>query len=488
VRTRLASALLAAAFVATSMTPVRATPLPSDAVDIPPPPPAPAESEPPSSPPARLVTRLERLQQFAHTRPDGTVGLAVIDSSGQRLAAQNPDTPLLPASTMKLVTAAAALRLLGSGHRFVTRVYATAPVDADGLIDGDLVLVGGGDPVLATPRFMRDVNNARPATPLADLATRVARAGVTRVTGRVIGDPTVLADEPLADGWDTRDLTDLNTSRSSGLTVDAGVRLFQRSGVLHAEAAKDPAVHAAGQLHELLDARGVEVQRAPTSRRDRRPAGVEIARVSSPPLTTLLTHALHASDNHLADGIFRMLGAATGDPSWAGSARAAQRSLADIGADARPWLGVRVADGSGLSRRNRLTAEATVRLLHTMADGPLRAEWLRIQSTAGESGTLRSRLAGTQAKGRVHAKTGTLHDVRTLAGTVPGPGGRDHHFAVLANDLDAYSDIAAARRLADVMALALVVEQDGCDGPIPVPDANKAGAPEAVLCGRRKRS
>jgi D-alanyl-D-alanine carboxypeptidase/D-alanyl-D-alanine-endopeptidase (penicillin-binding protein 4) len=210
--------------------------------------------------------------------------------------------------------------------------------------------------------------------------------------------------------------------------------------------------------------------------------------VSSPPLSTLLTHALHASDNHLADGIFRMLGAAIGDPTWAGSARAAQRSLADIAEGDDVWNGVRLADGSGLSRRNRLTAEVTVRLLHTMASGPLRAEWLRIQATAGESGTLRGRLAGTQAEGRVHAKTGTLRDVRALAGTVPGEAGRDHHFAVFANDLDAYRDIVAARRLADVMALALVVEQDGCEGPIPVPERNRARAPETALCGRESRS
>ena len=268
-RTRLIGALILAALVATGAPPVRAASAPPDTVDIPPPPPAspPAVSEPSAAPPDRLMSHLERLQQFRSTRPDGTVGLAVVDWSGRPLAMRNPDTTLLPASTMKLLTAAAALRLLGSGHRFVTRVHATAAVDAGGVVDGDLVLVGGGDPVLATPRFVRDVNSTRPATPLAELATAVARAGVRRVTGRVVGDPTVLADQPLADGWSTDDLADLNTSRSSGLTVDAGVRLFERSGVLHAEAAKDPAIRAAGQLHELLDARGVDVARAPASRR-----------------------------------------------------------------------------------------------------------------------------------------------------------------------------------------------------------------------------
>jgi D-alanyl-D-alanine carboxypeptidase/D-alanyl-D-alanine-endopeptidase (penicillin-binding protein 4) len=478
-------AVLWAACVVTLTTPVRASPLP-DRIDIPPPPPVASGPSEPSTPAGgRLVTQLARLQDFPQTRPDGAVGLAVIDSAGRQLAGRNADRPMLPASTMKLVTAAAALRLLGPGHRFVTRVFATSEVDADGVVDGDLVIVGGGDPVLATPTFMRHVNSARPATPLADLATGVARAGITRVTGRVVGDPSVLADEPTADGWPTRYLASLDTSRSSGLTVDAGVRLFKRGGVLHAEAARDPAIRTADQLHELLSARGVRIERTPTSRHSARPPGIEIARVSSPPLSTLLTHALHVSDNHLADGVFRMLGAATGDPTWAGSARTAQQALADIaGGDPAAWGVIRLDDGSGLSRRNRLTANATVRLLHTMADGPLRSEWLRMLATAGEPGTMRLRLARTQAEGRVHAKTGTLRDVRALVGTVPGSSARDHHFAVFANDLGPYADIAAARRLADVMALALVVEQDGCDGPIPVPDTNKARAPEAVICGR----
>jgi D-alanyl-D-alanine carboxypeptidase/D-alanyl-D-alanine-endopeptidase (penicillin-binding protein 4) len=470
---------------ATQTPPPQATQTPSEAVALPPPPripPAPVPSTPPSP---GLVTRLEQLQDFPQTRPHGTIGLAVLDGTAQRLTSHNPNKPMLPASTMKLVTAAAALRLLGPQHRFVTRVYATGPIDASGVIDGDLVLVGGGDPVLATPRFIRDVNDIRPATRLADLAAAVARAGVTRVTGRVIGDPSILADEPLADGWADDYLTSLDATRSSGLTVDVGLRLFERSGVLHAEAAKDPAIRAADQLRELLEARDVRVEQAAASRRGLDSADIEIARISSPPLDELLTHALRTSDNHLADGIFRMLGAATGDPTWAGSERAARGALSDAGND-RLWARSRLADGSGLSRYNRLTAETTVRLLHTMASSPLRADWLRLQATAGETGTMQQRLAGTQAKGRVYAKTGTLRDVRSLAGTVPGPDGRDHHFAVFANDLKQYSDIAAARRLADVMALALVVEQDGCRGPIPVPDTTTSQAPETVICGTKQ--
>jgi D-alanyl-D-alanine carboxypeptidase/D-alanyl-D-alanine-endopeptidase (penicillin-binding protein 4) len=446
---------------------------------IPPPPPAAPAPQPSTAPSRELITRLARLQEFAQVTPGGRVGLAVGDAAGNELAASGADRPLLPASTMKLVTAAAALRVWGPHHRFVTRVYVTAPPDDAGTVDGDLVLVGGGDPVLHTPRFIRRVNRDRPATSLGLLATRVARAGVTRVTGRVVGDPSILAHEPLAEGWRDEYLTSLDTSRSSGLTVDAGVRLFTRSGTLRAEAASDPAERAAIEFKKLLDDRGVRNDRAAVSRGGEPADGVEIARVSSPPLSELLAHMLRVSDNHLADGVFRMLGAATGDPTWRGSAAAVQGALTDIDAD---WETVRVADGSGLSRADRLSADMLVRLLRAMGSSPLREQWLDLQATAGESGTMTRRLQGTQAEGRVHAKTGTLRDVRSLAGTVPGTGGDDHHFAVLANDLGRYPDITAARRLADVMALALVVEQDGCRGPIVVADRRPARSPEALIC------
>lgn len=450
-----------------------------------PPPPAPAAPPAPAvAPSAGLQARLARLQEFGQVRPRGDVGLAVIDAAGNVLADTAAERPGVPASTMKLLTAAAALRLLGGQHRFVTRVHTTAPPDASGVVDGDLVLVGGGDPVLHSPRYIRQVYRDRPATRLNHLAAHVARAGVTRVTGRVIADAAILADEPLAEGWRADYLTSLDSSRSAGLTVDAGLRLFRRSGTLHAEAADDPAARAAIELTNLLEDHGVRVDHAPT-RRDGTARGGEVARVVSPPLSELLAHMLRTSDNHLADGVFRMLGASTGDPTWAGSAAAVRATFADVDAE---WEGLRLADGSGLSRANRLSPAALVRVLHALSAGPLRAQWLEIQAVAGESGTMRARLAGTQAAGRVHAKTGTLRDVRSLAGTVPAPDGADHHFAVITQGLESYADIAAARRLADVTALALVVEQDGCRGRVAVPDRRPGRSPEALLCGARRAS
>lgn len=152
------------------------------------------------------------------------------------------------------------------------------------------------------------------------------------------------------------------------------------------------------------------------------------------------------------------------------------------------WNDLRLADGSGLARRNRLTAAALADLLRVMANGPLRRQWLRLLPVAGRTGTMAGRLRETPGDGRVHAKTGTLRDVRALAATIPERRGRDHHVVVLVNDLQRAADIAAARRLSDVLALALAVAQDGCGGPLVVarPTGPLRDLPERRICPVRR--
>lgn len=476
---RLTNVLLAALLAATTLgAAATAAPAPLDL----PAPPAPSDGAGQQVQPHPGLERLlGQLQQFRQTRPRGTAGIAVTAGDGSLTASRRANLPLLPASTTKLVTAAAALRILGPDHRFVTRVYATRAPDASGTVHGDLVLVGGGDPALVTPTYRRRIDGARPATSLRRLAARTAHAGITRVTGRVRGDASILADQPLAVGWSRSYLTSLDARPTAGLTVDAGLRLFRRDGVLRAAPATVPARRAAAELTRLLDRRGVRTD-GPALTGHRPADGVEVARISSPRLSDLLTHMLRSSDNHLADGIFRMLGAATGDPTWRGSARAATAALADAGI---AWDRLRLADGSGLSRRDRLSARALTQVLAAMADGSHRRAWLRMLPIAGRTGTMAGRLTGTQAVGRVHAKTGTLRDVRALAATVPGRDGHDHHVVVLANALRSYDDVLAARRLADVLALAVVAAEDGCRRPLRAPEgARERRPPEHRICGK----
>jgi D-alanyl-D-alanine carboxypeptidase len=107
-------------------------------------------------------------------------------------------------------------------------------------------------------------------------------------------------------------------------------------------------------------------------------------------------------------------------------------------------------------------------------------------AVAGDSGTMRRRLSGTVADGRVHGKTGTLRDVRALTATAPDGASTDLHVAVLANDIGDYGDVLAARRLADVLALAAAAHVHGCARPV----RGRTGAPEApelLICPRTGR-
>ena len=384
------------------------------------------------------------------------VAVSVLDVDGAAVFGRRARRPLLPASTLKLVTAAAALARLGPEFRYTTSVNAVRPPTRRGVVHGDLVLVGGADPTLGTPAFGR-VEPDRPRTPLEDLATRVRAAGVRRVTGRLVADPTVLAPQPLAAGWLPGYLDDLDTTRASGLTVDAGRLLFRTDAGLQGRAALDPAAVAGRAFHALLRRRGVDIAgHSVVATRPR--AEAALAQVRSAPLRTIVRYMTSRSDNHLADGVFRTLGAVGGTPTWAGSARVARRSLRGLDL---LWAGSVLADGSGLSRDDRLSAGLLVRLQAGMWTSNLARPWREVMALAGRRGTLAGRLVGTVAERRLYGKTGTLSDVRSLVGTVVGPGDSAWHLAVIGNGLTT----AQRERLSsttDRLVLVLARELHGC--------------------------
>ncbi len=402
---------------------------------------------------ARLRIRLARVVRRHGRRDDAAV--AVLDDRGQPLYQRESARQVVPASTQKLLVAGAALAVLGEDHRYVTTVRATAR-PRDGVLRGDLVLVGGGDPVLASPEFAR-AEPDRPRTPVARLAARVRAAGIRRVTGRVIGDPRVLGAQPLAQGWLPRYVDNLDATRVSGLTVDGGRRLFRRAGVLRGEAARSPARRAAAVLTVQLRDHGVRVAGGPRASRRPPATPAEVARVRSPRLAVLLATMVRDSDNGIADTVHRSLGAAAGDPTWSGSAVAVERALAPLALD---WTGVVMADGSGLSRSNRVTAGFLVRLQERMWSSNLGPRWRSLLAVSGRRGTLRGRLVGTVAEGRLYGKTGSLRDVRSFVGTVTGPRG-DVTLAVVGNGLTS-AGMERVRELTDRLAVVAAEEVLGC--------------------------
>ncbi|MFP5256786.1 MAG: D-alanyl-D-alanine carboxypeptidase/D-alanyl-D-alanine-endopeptidase [Acidimicrobiia bacterium] len=350
----------------------------------------------------------------------------VVDARGETVLATGADGLLIPASTTKLVTAAAALHVLGAEHRF--RTVVRGPVPVDGVVAGDLHLVGGGDPVLATSRYAdRFPRQPQLRTDVAALADAVQAAGIRRIEGSVVGDESRYDVERYVPGWPARYLDQNVVGPLSALSVNDSFARHPGDGGDRLEPAPDPAVHAAAVLTILLAERGVEVVGPP--RAGVAPDVPELAAIESAPLSEVVDQLLRESDNMVAELLVKELGRATGDPSTAGGTAVVARAIGELGLDT---TGLVVADGSGLSTDNRLGCRVlTDLLLHPEVGSTLRAGL----AVAGESGTLVEAFEGTSLEGALAAKTGSLNAVSALAGTVTDDDGR-LTFAYVANDPD----------------------------------------------------
>lgn len=336
-----------------------------------------------------------------------TVAAVVDVATGGLLYGRQPDAGATPASTVKLVTAVAALHTLGPDHRLTT----SAVWDAE---RGRVVLVGGGDPTLGTDDLRR-------------LATRAAGAlrdrGETAV--RVGYDTSLYGQEQLH-----RIGVNANLALVTPLQVNAG----RLNGSDHGPAPRstDPAADAAAAFAAHLADAGLTVTgRVPAERTAPRGA-VRVAAHRSAPLSALVERVLTESDNDLAEALARHTAAATGHrPGFDGVTGALTAHLADLGL---PLDGVRLADASGLDRTGELTPRLLARLLALAADPrhPELRPVLTGMPVAGFTGTLSDRYDGAGA-GVVRAKTGTLTGVNALAGTVITPAGRVLAFAFLAS-------------------------------------------------------
>lgn len=292
----------------------------------------------------------------------------------------------IPASNEKLLLSMALLARLGPERVLMTRATATA-APVDGTIDGDLWLVGRGDPEVGT------------AT-LDELAARIVEAGVTRITGSVIGDTGPFRRDWWARGWKDYFAAD-EVPFPTALTFRGNVG---PSGG-HID---DPEARAAAYLTKSLRRRGVEVGRDPAMGS---PEGklVKIAGVGSAEMIDILRRMDVSSINFDAEVLGKVLGAET---SGTGSIAAAARAIdAYAAANGAPEL--RPNDASGLSYANRVTAQGMVRLLWAADDEPW-ASQLRFALPTGGQGTLEGRLGRL----RVRAKTGTLDEISALSGWV----------------------------------------------------------------------
>jgi D-alanyl-D-alanine carboxypeptidase/D-alanyl-D-alanine-endopeptidase (penicillin-binding protein 4) len=367
-----------------------------------------------SAPAAQAVDRAGLRSTLAKLQPRmGTsAGAYVVDlTTGEPIYAHRQDLSLAPASNEKLFITAAALLRFGPTGTLPTTLRAApgVAVDEDGVLRGDLYLVGGGDPTLGDAG-------------LAALADQLADAGVTRIAGSVIGDESMF--DALRGGPD------------SGYRPDGDLggwlsALAWRHG--HAGSG-GPARAAATRLATLLKARDITYDRRPragtmVAGATGAQADIEpLATAPSPTMAALIAETNIPSENFYAEMLAKALGARFGaNGSTAAGLAVARADLAAFG------IHPRLVDGSGLSRADRTTPRQVVRLLQRMDAQASVATWTASLPVAGRSGTLRLRLRGTAAAGRCQAKTGTLIGVSALSGYCTTTGGARVAFSLIEN-------------------------------------------------------
>ena len=333
-----------------------------------------------------------------------TAALAVELSSGKVVYGRNGWRPLVPASNAKLPVAYAALARLGPSYRIATNAMSVATLRG-ATLRGPIVLQGHGDPTLAR-------------TDLHTLARRLRARGIRRITGPVIGDESFFDSRRTAPGWKSWFYVN-ECEPLSALSVDRG-----RYG---GQLSRNPPLAAALAFRRALRVAGIAAPgRAAVGRAS--PHAVPLASISSPPLGRIVRLMGSDSDNFTAELVLKQLGAVEHRRgTTVAGARVVHQTLADAGV---PLAGVRIADGSGLSPQNRLSARAVVGILRAAwTDPALRTTFVRSLAVAGKTGTLDDRLERPPARGNVYAKTGTTYGSSALSGFVRGR----YAFAVIQN-------------------------------------------------------
>ncbi len=419
-----------------------------------------------------------------------TVAIDVIKvSTGERVASYRPELSCIPASTQKLLTTAAAMDILGEGYRFTTQLLVTGKIEG-GVLQGDVYLIGGGDPSLASPQL-------KGVPGLEALLDRwlkaLTAAGIRRINGRIIADASYYATDGVAPGWPWSDIGNYYGAGAYGLnihenfyfldflqrpkegsrpllqgarpqvpglvlknelrsgprgsgdqayiygapynyenfvrgTIPVGTRRFTIKGAL-----PDPPLFAAQALCRHLEAAGIPVSLAAESDRSlgtgRYEPGKVLDTYESPPLAQLIDRTNLRSINLYAEVLLREINKARGTVPYA-------LSSTDVLLD---WLSaqglatetINLEDGSGLATRNFFSPEFMTSFLRAQE---AEARWRASIPVAGRSGSMKGYLKGTAAEGRLAAKSGSLNGARAYAGYVTRRDGEELAFAIMVNN------------------------------------------------------
>jgi len=340
-----------------------------------------------------LQTRLAKALRVPHVAAGRSAAVALDLTTGNVLFTQNPGRSLAPASNEKLPLTYAALTTLGPTYRIETDVLGEGEQDGT-TFSGSLVLRGGGDPTLSTAG-------------LRSLAAEVRAYGIRRVTDGIVADESYFDSRRIVAGWKPSFYIDESPPLSALVVNRARVgRLITRSPALAAATAFRTALRSAGVVVDGTVRMGKVDD-----------FSIPIAQVESPTLAAILRFMDRESDNFTAELLLKQLGAVSLDRGTsAAGASVVMQALAEAGV---PMAGVRIVDGSGLSRLDRLTANALAATLKAAwADPTVKPAFVAALPVAGVNGTMEDRLRKAPARGRVLAKTGTTSDASALSGYV----------------------------------------------------------------------
>ena len=433
----------------------------------------PAPTAPPanawsSSELARVRTMLA--QTFAPAIGAGDrASLVVIGARGETIYSYGASNVATPASVQKLIVAYSSLNLLGPAYRFHTLLAADRPIGTDGALNGNLWLVGSGDPSFRSSDLQSGVATLR-------------RAGLTRIDGGVAIDSTAVRGPEINPQWSAADAGEDFQTPVSGVSLDEDTEEFRVYGTAPGEAARvvtipkssdvhtfgtvttssgadsviiapedantfafsgyipagveekfwlpihDIPRHAGDALQAMLAQSGIHTS-APSSAGKAPLDSIALWEHRSAPLPVLVTHMLYVSDNHFAEQLLRTIGGDVGGAADDQNGVAAE--LQFLHSRSIPTPGIRLFDGSGLAEANRVSA---VTLAHILSDAELRddgEELYPLLPAGGRDGTLKHYHFTTA---RVRAKTGHLSDADSLAGYVDTKGHGRLAFAFMIND------------------------------------------------------
>ncbi len=439
----------------------------------------------PTTPP--LSAALDHILADPALRGGVTGAVVARVRDGKTLYEHDADLRLLPASNRKLFTAAAALGLLGDDWTYKTQILAQTKPDAQGVLRSEVVLRGAGDGALTTADF-------------DDLAAQLARAGVRRIDGCLFSNASLFTDGPYGFGWEWDDLSDEEFPVISSLEVNDGdihvhvapgkvgeavlvtlappaaypkidsrsrtaaasapntcvvLRPYGKdtvnvSGSLPVGASVDqnvpvasPPFYALSVLDSCVQTHGIATRGCLTYPPSMGTyPSIVVAEHVSLPLAQYLPLMMKPSDNLIAECLLRTIGAVKGKGGTYEAGHAVETPFfQSLGVDT---TALDLRDGSGVSRRDFVTARAVGQLLLGMSKRADFKAYYDALPVAGVDGTLKSRMTGTRAAGNVHAKTGTLSQARALSGYVTGPNGDLYAFSLLMNNFPGSARSAGA--------------------------------------------